>query len=139
MIAGALTDETLLPRIREDLRLHPATTRADGSKGWLIHDPVSNSYQEVGIESYAALRCWSNSTTVGDLRRDMKANWGTETSLDDVSGLLTFLDNSHLLVEASGGWRAYSLRAEQGKQSPLGWLLHNYLYFQIRSSGRMGP
>ena len=131
MIEGALSDASPLPRVREDLRLYPAASRSDGSKAWLIHDPVANKYQEVGIESYAALRCWAKCTTVGELRAEVQGSWGTQTSLGDVTSLLKFLDENNLLVESMGGWRGYSARSEQGKRGAFGWLLHNYLYFQI--------
>ena len=55
---GAGEQRSSLPPIREDLRLFPGPAQRDGSPSWRVHDPVRNSFFEIGWLEFELLSRW---------------------------------------------------------------------------------
>ena len=56
--ARALFERSLLPPLREDLKLLAASANRDGSPAWLIQDPVSNRFYRIGWLEFEMLSHW---------------------------------------------------------------------------------
>lgn len=131
MTREPLNDDSPLPRLREDLRLLAKPKGSFTPTGSLIFDPIAHRYFEIDYEVYQVLAAWGRSKTVRDLRSMVLTTFGQDTTIEDIEALLRFLDESSLLLEAEGGWRSYSARADRAKPGFLTWLLHNYLFIRI--------
>lgn len=122
---------TVVPPLREDIRLHPAAPQRDGSPAWTLHDPVTNRFYLIGWPEFEMLSRWR-------LRAPgrIAASTSSETPLDvdesDVLRLAVFLQNHQLVrvTDADGVARLGRMAAVR-REGPLRWLLHHYLFFRI--------
>ena len=56
--------EKKLPTLREDLKLIESSPAEDGSKNWLLYDPLQNKYFTIGIDAFKLLSMWENSCEI---------------------------------------------------------------------------
>lgn len=123
--------ETILPPLREDLRLIPGASAADGSPTWVLADPVRSKYFQIGWAAYLMLSRWNNRSAETVLAQ-IHAETTCRVTPDDIENLLRFLYGNHLMRDPpQGGYRAYVAQAEAAKPKWLMWLVHHYLFFQI--------
>jgi putative peptide zinc metalloprotease protein len=121
-----------LPPLREDLKLLPGASAADGSPTWTLHDPARHRFLRIGWLEFEILTRWG----LGDAATVATAI-NAETTLhateDDVVETVRFAHRAGLIAprgpEAMG-----RLIAEQDAQrlSAARWLLKNYLFLKIR-------
>ncbi len=48
----AQEEKLILPKIRDDLKLLETSVAEDGSKRWLLFDPVQNKYFNIAIDAF---------------------------------------------------------------------------------------
>ena len=81
---------TLLPPLREELRLLPAAANRDGTPAWMVQDPVNNRFFRIGWLDFELLLRWTQESA-----ERLVESVNTETTLTvglaDVDGLLRFL------------------------------------------------
>jgi putative peptide zinc metalloprotease protein len=117
--------------LREDLRLFPAASNKDGSPSWMVQDPVTNRFFQIGWLEFEVLSRWP----MQDPERIAQAI-ESETPLaaeaDDVIKVIGFFQQ-HQLMRASDpqGVAALSRIADSHQLSKWKWLLHNYLFFRV--------
>ena len=58
MNGGGPSLPSVLPPLRDDLRLHRAAASGDGSPAWVIQDPVSNVFYRIGWLEFDLLVRW---------------------------------------------------------------------------------
>lgn len=123
--------ETILPPLREDLRLIPGASAADGSPTWVLVDPVRSKYFQIGWAAYLMLSRWNDRSAEAVLSQ-IHAETTCRVTPKDLEDLLRFLYGNHLMRDPpQGGYRAYVAQAEAAKPKWLMWLVHHYLFFQI--------
>ena len=130
MEAAEFTDDTPLPPIREELRFMKAARDAGVRDGWLILDPLRNTYFRITTMTARALACW-RAGTAGALRRTLEAKYGLHVTPGDVQALVLFLRQNGLLETSAGGWTHLAARARRLRGSSMKRLLHGYLFFRI--------
>ncbi len=121
-----------LPALRPELRLLQGAASVTGEPTWLIHDPLLNRFIQIDPASYETLRRWPECASEPELIA--KVNAGGRVALDDASlkRFVSFLYGNNLTMEAQrNGWRHYAALRENGRHSPLAWLVHNYLFFRL--------
>ncbi len=117
--------------LREDLRLFPAASNKDGSPSWMVQDPVTNRFFQIGWLEFEVLSRWP----MQDPERIAQAI-ENETPLaaeaDDVIKVIGFFQQ-HQLMRASDpqGVATLSRIADSHQLSKWKWLLHNYLFFRV--------
>jgi len=129
-LAGELSADTPLPELREELQFMQAAEDAGRAGGFLIHDPLRNSYFHIGGMAAKALSCW-RAGTAGGVLEALRERYGVRASLEDIGGLLRFVHGNGLAREAAGGWRALFGQAMRLRKGPVSALLHNYLFFRV--------
>lgn len=126
-----LNNQTLLPPLREELKLLPAAPNSDGSSAWMVQDPINNSFFRIGWLDFEMLLRWAYGSP------DKIVNSvNSETTLDievtDVDELKKFLEQNRLL-KANNQNAVDELRnsAKELNKGIINWLLHHYLFFRI--------
>ena len=122
----ALDDNTPLPRLREELRLEPATADRDGAPRWRFHDPLRHRNFVIGGDDVKLLSLW-NCGSVGALRHALADGHAAfdERRLGD---LLAFLETNFLVQpKADGGSAALHRTASKREAGGAMWLLQRYM------------
>jgi putative peptide zinc metalloprotease protein len=121
-----------LPPIREDLRLYPGPTQRDGSPSWRIHDPVRNSFFEIGWLEFELLARWRDQRDGDALRARVAAETPLRPSPDELRELIQFLAVNQLLSpKSSMAQQALDRRLRESKHPWYWQALHHYLFFRL--------
>ena len=118
--------ERPLPALRQDLSILPTADAPDGSRRYLIHDPVRGAFIRIGEPAMRALAAWAPLPPGAMLAR--LQGHTTET----LEALTAFLAKHRLLATPPGGDPAQLARLEAAHRRP--WheeVLHRYLYIRI--------
>ena len=104
-----ISDEAVLPSLRQELRLEPAAATPEGVPRWRLYDPLQHRFFLINEADVALLSLWSCGT-IGALRKALARQ---KESLDEdlLDGLMRFLGDHHLLQ--ARGKPAYDRLAEQ--------------------------
>ncbi|MBL95862.1 MAG: peptidase M50 [Magnetovibrio sp.] len=122
---------TKLPKLREELALHPGTTSFDGSPTWIIHDPVTNRFFSIGNSAFEILARWIKGHAE-HIVRSVNRETTISITIKDVEELSIFLFKNELTVPAGeAGVLRFLQSMKNRKKSWLLWLFHNYLFFKI--------
>jgi putative peptide zinc metalloprotease protein len=121
-----------LPALREDLRLYPGAAHRDGSPSWRIHDPIRNSFFEIGWLEFEMLARWKEHRDAASLSAAVSVETPLKPTADEVKELVDFLAANQLLAPNSGLARdTLGRRLEASKKSWHQQLLHHYLFFRV--------
>lgn len=121
-----------LPAWREDLTLQAAPRGIDGAPHWNLYDPVRNSFFRIGWLEFMLLSNWQAGMTATALCDQVAQQSPLQPEVEDVLGLLSFLEKHELLRAGSRTQREHLQKmAYSRKLSVWQWLLHHYLFFRI--------
>ena len=131
MNGGGPSLPSVLPPLRDDLRLHRAAASGDGSPAWVIQDPVSNVFYRIGWLEFELLVRWELASPAAIL-----ASVHGETLLDpsreELGQLYSFLLANQLFAIHHADYTRYLLARRRALHpSRLKWLLHHYLFFRL--------
>ncbi len=127
---SVMEPDTPLPPLREELRFMEAARDAGRAPGWLIYDPLRNSYFRISRLSALALSCWREGTA-GALLEALARRHGVHATPEDVGELLAFVSGNGLTREAQNGWRGLHGQFMRRRRGLLSRILHGYLFFRI--------
>ena len=123
-----ITNDSALPELRAELQFKPGIRELDGSKSWLVFDPLRHEYFQLDGKNYQMLKNWT-AGTAGDLVNRLEEGLIT---LDDIETLLRFLWTNNLTVLPPNGDIKFYLASQAGKKkSPIKRALHGYLFIRI--------
>jgi putative peptide zinc metalloprotease protein len=123
--------ESTLPFLREDLQLLENAPAEDGSKQWLLFDPIQNRYFTIGIDTFELITHWEGGVTLSAFLVKLDQE-GYEIDEEGLNVFLGFVQSNGLIKSGSiaDTKRLYGQK-KQMRQHPLKWLLHNYLFIRI--------
>lgn len=125
------TQKDITPEIRHDIKLLETTPAEDGSKQWLIYDPVQNKYFTIGIDSFELLHLWEPKISITHFVQSLAAK-GYETDEKNLKTFLDFLVQNHLVKYVSyDDVLKLEYQKKYHKPNFLKWLMHNYLFIKI--------
>ncbi|MEE9313233.1 MAG: biotin/lipoyl-binding protein [Rhizobiaceae bacterium] len=120
-----------LPVLRDDLEIVPTAAQSNGAPAWVIFDPVSNRYFEIGRELLDMLMLWRLGT-VEQLIRRVRAEFGRVINEDEVGDAIHFLISNALVRDIPGNdYKTMAAKEAAGKKSWLERGMHSYLFFRI--------
>jgi putative peptide zinc metalloprotease protein len=128
---GSPAPETPLPPLREEITLEPGPALRGGAPSWTLGDPARNRFFRIGWTEFEILCRWRLRRPQEIVRR-VNAETALTIELADVEAFLAFLDRAELLRRsgpAETGKLAARLKA--GRQGPLNWLMHHYLFMRV--------
>ncbi len=64
-----LSENFILPRLRQDLRLLKGTADEDGAPRWMIYDAVGNKYYTISRQAFDLIRAWQPGVREGANKR----------------------------------------------------------------------
>lgn len=124
-------EDAALPVLRDDLEIVPAAAQTNGAPSWVIFDPVSNRYFEVGRELLDMLMLW-RAGSVESLIRRVKAEFGRVITKDEIGDATHFLISNALVRDIPGNdFKTMAEKNEADKKSFLSTAMHSYLFFRI--------
>ena len=123
--------EILLPKIRDDLKLIETSVSEDGSKRWLLFDPIQNKYFNIGIDTFELISNWQSDIEIDEFLRILEdKNYDIEK--ESLQTFVDFLINNNLILceKAKDTQRMINI-LRKSKQNIFKWLIHNYLFIRI--------
>ncbi|NKB50613.1 MAG: HlyD family efflux transporter periplasmic adaptor subunit [Rhizobiaceae bacterium] len=124
-------EDAALPILRDDLEIVPAAAQTNGAPAWVIFDPVSNRYFEIGRELLDMLMLWRAGSVLGLMRR-IKAEFGRNVSKEEISDATHFLISNALVRDIPGNdYKTMAQKNESAKKSFLTTAMHSYLFFRV--------
>ena len=127
---GPQEEAVNLPELRQDLQIMEGTRHHNGSRSWVIFDPIRHQYFQVGEAAVHILGKWELKTVtaiISALRVE-----GIEVEETDFGSLVEFLTNNYLTVEPiDSDYRKYSGHAKKLEKKWWEYLVHHYLFFRI--------
>lgn len=136
--AGAVPDgvapmgPVALPPLREDLKLLPGASTADGSPTWTLHDPARHRFIRIGWLEFEILARWGlgQSEAVADA---IRAETTIRATQNDVLDVLRFAHKAGLLIPlGQNSINRLMAEIDSQKLSASSWLLKNYLFVKLR-------
>lgn len=125
---SSLEGQSVLPLLRPELQIKPGVRELDGSKTWLIFDPLRHQYFQINTKNKEILELWS-SPTAGDVVAQLQ---GLSVTLDDIEKLLKFFwQNSLTIQPPNDDLDFYLKQAAQKTAKPIKRMLHGYLFLRI--------
>lgn len=128
-----LEDQSVLPLLRPELQIKPGVRELDGSKSWVIFDPLRHQYFQINEKNKKILELWRSSATgaltAGEIVGDLQ---DFSVTLDDIEKLLKFFWQTSLTVQPPNEDLDFYLKqAAQKTAKPVKRLLHGYLFMRI--------
>lgn len=119
------------PKIRHDIKLFETSPAEDGSKQWLIYDPIQNRYFTIGIDSFELFGLWEDGVELQEFVALLESK-GYETDLEALKTFINFLTANHLTKATTyEDVKRLEYQKKNSKQSFFKWLIHNYLFIKI--------
>ncbi|MBR7889687.1 HlyD family efflux transporter periplasmic adaptor subunit [Marinomonas sp. A79] len=127
----SLGDETLLPKLRQNLSLLLASPDEDGEPRWQLFDPVTNTFFYLSRSAFYLFREWRHKDQPDALLSRVQSR-GVDVDQTELEYFLRFLELNHLLeVQTDKDVNRLGQEASKRKKHALMWLLHNYLFIKI--------
>lgn len=125
---SGLERQSKLPPLRADLQIKPGVRELDGSKTWVVFDPLRHQYFQIDNKTLQIIKLWDNSCA-GDV---LDALPELSVTLADIESLLKFLWANCLTVSPpNDDLEFYLKQARTQREKPVKRLLHNYLFLRI--------
>ncbi len=121
-----------LPALRPDIEIFSGPNDEDGSPTYVIHDPVSGTFNKIGWGEAAVLQRLRRGQTLFSLLRDISSITTLNTSPEEVVELCEDAQKHGLTISSQVQPAKELLEASRSKKlNPLKWLTRHYLYFRL--------
>lgn len=118
--------------LRDDLEILQSAPDADGTPGWIVHDPAQHRYFRIDLVSAELLSLWQENGSLSYAISLWQQQTGEALVSEERARLMEFASANHLTVEiAPGHWQQLAATAQQGKQSIWTQIAHKYLFVKI--------
>ena len=127
----AQEEKLILPKIRDDLKLLETSVAEDGSKRWLLFDPVQNKYFNIAIDAFDLISNWQSDIEIDEFIKKLEKK-DYEIDIESLEIFIDFLINNNLIVceDLKYTNRMKNIQ-KKSKQNIFKWLIHNYLFIRI--------
>lgn len=126
-----IEEKITLPIIRQNLDIFETSAAEDGSKQWLLYDPIQSKYFTIGYDAFELLSVWENNLEINDFIVKLSNN-NYEIDVDGINSFIQFLQNNNLTVIENSTDIKRLLNFNKSKEKNIfKWLIHNYLFIRI--------
>lgn len=126
------TEKTfLLPRLNKNLKLYDALPAEDGSPKWTIHNPITNTYFQIGWIEFECLSRFHKHKDALSLKKDIESETTLKVSLEDLKDLVLFLIYNNLV--SSGNNEDLEFKNKSKEKEKQWWIkaIMHYLFFTL--------
>ena len=124
-------EQQILPTLREDVKLLEAAPAEDGSKQWMLFDPIPNKYFTIGIDTFELINYWQNGMPVDEFINFL-ASKDYEIDEEGIMTFVNFLKGNSLVKNIDEKDTARLIeQKKKSKQNMFKWLIHNYLFIKF--------
>lgn len=124
-------EEIILPKIRNDLKLLETSAAEDGSKRWLLFDPIQNKYFNIGLDAFELISNWQSDIKLQEFIEILE-NQNYDIERDSLQNFVDFLINNNLILCEDPKYTIKMINNnKQAKQNIFKWLIHNYLFVRV--------
>ena len=121
----------ILPKIRDDLKLIKTSIAEDGSKRWLLFDPIQNKYFDIGIDAFELISNWQSDIEMDEFIKNLE-NKDYEIDKETLQTFMEFLVNNNLIICEDSKYTSRMINIhKQSKQNIFKWMIHNYLFIRV--------
>ena len=124
-------EKNFFARIRHDIDLYQGTPQADGSPAWVLHDPVTNRFIEIGWQEFEILNRWYMGSADAIIQ---SVNSETTLTIDeeDIRVIGMFLNSQNFLLDDPQAAVARQKRVFDAKKISLfKFFVSHYLFFRM--------
>ena len=89
--------DIILPKIRDDLKLLETSIAEDGSKRWLLFDPIQNKYFNIGIDAFDLISNWQSDIELEEFLKILEQK-KYEIDKESLQIFIDFLINNNLII-----------------------------------------
>ena len=123
--------EVILPKIRNDLKLIETSVAEDGSKRWLLFDPIQNKYFNIGLDAFDLISNWQSDIEIDEFIKILESK-NYHIDKDSLQPFIDFLVNNNLILCEDSKYTNRMINSyKQSKQNIFKWLIHNYLFIRV--------
>lgn len=123
--------EVILPKIRNDLKLIETSVAEDGSKRWLLFDPIQNKYFNIGVDAFELISNWQSDIEIDEFIKILESK-NYHIDKDSLQPFIDFLVNNNLILCEDSKYTNRMINSyKQSKQNIFKWLIHNYLFIRV--------
>lgn len=123
--------EKKLPKLRQDLKILKTSAGEDGSKRWLLFDPIQNKYFTIALDTFELISKWNENKTGSEFLADLQKE-GYEFDQASLDVFIHFIVVSGLTVtDNHEGVLRLVNTSDAAKKNIFKWLIHNYLFIRI--------
>ena len=121
----------ILPKIRNDLKVIETSAAEDGSKRWLLFDPIQNKYFNIGLDALQLFSNWQNDIEIDEFIKILEQK-DYDIDKESLESFIIFLRNNNLILceKESDAQRIVNVHRDS-KQNIFKWLIHNYLFIRV--------
>ena len=126
-----MSEEFLIPPLREDLILTPAP-RENGAPCWMVQDPVRGTFLRADWAQFTVLKFLDRPQDFSALCARLRAETTLRLPAEEVRGFIADLSRHNLLrPQLVRPAEALVRERQRTRQSFWRWLLSHYLYFRL--------
>lgn len=121
----------ILPKIRNDLKVIETSAAEDGSKRWLLFDPIQNKYFNIGLDALQLFLNWQSDIEIEEFIKILEQK-DYDIDKESLEPFIVFLRNNNLILceKESDTQRIVNVHRDS-KQNIFKWLIHNYLFIRV--------
>ena len=121
----------ILPKIRNDLKVIETSAAEDGSKRWLLFDPIQNKYFNIGLDALQLFSNWQSDIEIDEFIKILEQK-DYDIDKESLESFIIFLRNNNLILceKESDTQRIVNVHRDS-KQNIFKWLIHNYLFIRV--------
>jgi len=123
--------EKKLPKLRQDLKILKTSVGEDGSKRWLLFDPIQNKYFTIAVDTFELISKWNENKTGSEFLADLQKE-GYEFDQASLDTFIYFIvANGLTITDNHEGVLRLVKTSQLAKKSIFKWLIHNYLFIRV--------
>ncbi|MEM0899025.1 MAG: HlyD family efflux transporter periplasmic adaptor subunit [Pseudomonadota bacterium] len=124
-------EPTLVPPLRDDLEIVDGPSGMDGSRCWLIIDPVRHAFFRVGRDVFEILGQWSRQSA-DQISQAASEKLHRPVDSQEVMKVAKFVVDNELTTDSkSANWRALGAKAEKINKKSLKSVVQSYIFMRI--------
>lgn len=123
--------EKKLPKLRQDLKILKTSAGEDGSKRWLLFDPIQNKYFTITVDTFELISKWNENKTGSEFLANLQKE-GYEFDQVSLDTFIYFIVANGLTITDNHEGVVRLVKTSQlAKKSIFKWLIHNYLFIRV--------